>query len=178
MRSMFFNFKVITLRGTRRGACGDMHLGAQALEANQHTLFRHFINEFFSRNLGQIMPKMHIFLEKRLKNCRSARELRTRTPLAPRGWGLCSQTFASYSYLLKYICRSTFQAWTYFITLKNSTKVKNSKCYAFASPALLCLFFTLNFKNGDKYLALPEIFFVPPGYVGLATALNVIPEQW
>jgi len=30
-----------------------MRLRAQALETHQHTLFRHFKNEFFSRNLGQ-----------------------------------------------------------------------------------------------------------------------------
>jgi len=30
-----------------------MRPGEQALEAHQHTLFRHLKNEFFSRNLGQ-----------------------------------------------------------------------------------------------------------------------------
>jgi len=34
-----------------------MRVGAKALEAHQHTLFRHFKNEFFSRNLGQNIPK-------------------------------------------------------------------------------------------------------------------------
>jgi len=45
--------------------------------------------------------------------------------------------------------------------LKNSTEVANSKCYAYASSTLLCLFFTLNFKN-DKYLVLLDIFCPPP----------------
>jgi len=35
-------FQVITLRGTRRGASGGMRLGAKALEAHQHTLFKTF----------------------------------------------------------------------------------------------------------------------------------------
>jgi len=48
------------------------------------------------------------------------------------------------------------------ITLKNNLEVAKSKCYAFASSTLLHLFFTSNFKNDDKYLALPEIFFAPP----------------
>jgi len=39
-----------------------MRLEAKALEAHQHTLFRRYKNEFFSKNLGL---KMHI-LEKRL----------------------------------------------------------------------------------------------------------------
>jgi len=34
------------------------------LEAHQHTLFRHLKNEFFSRNLGQNMPRTAYFLEK------------------------------------------------------------------------------------------------------------------
>jgi len=42
----------------------------------------------------------------------------------------------------------------------------------FNSSALLRIFLTSNFKKDDKYLAPPEIFFVPsPGCVGLATAL-------
>jgi len=57
---------VITLKVTRRGASGGMRLEAKALEAHHHTLFRRFKNEFFSRNLGQNMPKTAYFLEKRL----------------------------------------------------------------------------------------------------------------
>jgi len=47
------------------------------------------------------------------------------------------------------------------ITLKNNTKETNSKCYAFASSALLCLFFTSNLKKDYKYLVPPEIFWPP-----------------
>jgi len=43
--------------------------------------------------------------------------------------------------------------------LKNNTEVTNSKCYVFASSALLRLLFTSNFKTDDKYLAPPKIFF-------------------
>jgi len=56
-------------------------------------------------------------------------------------------------------------------TLKNNTEETNSKWYA-SFRALLRLFLTSNFKNDDKYFAPPEIFFVPPGCVGLATALR------
>jgi len=42
--------------------------------------------------------------------------------------------------------------------LKNNTEVTNSKCYAFASSALLRLFFTSNFKINDIYLAPPKLF--------------------
>jgi len=45
------------------------------------------------------------------------------------------------------------------ITLKNNTEVANGRYYAFASSTLLHLFSTSNFKNDDKYLAPPEIFF-------------------
>jgi len=50
----------------RSKASGGMLPGVQALEAHQHILFRHLKNEFFSRNLGQNMPKNAYFLEKRL----------------------------------------------------------------------------------------------------------------
>jgi len=43
-----------------------MYSRVQALEAYQHTLFRHLKNDFFSKNLGQNMPKNAYFLEKRL----------------------------------------------------------------------------------------------------------------
>jgi len=50
--------------------------GAQALEAHQHTLFRHLKNEFFSKNLGQNMPKnAHFFRKKKAANRRSDRGL-------------------------------------------------------------------------------------------------------
>jgi len=49
-----------------QGESGGMRPGAQALEAQQYTLFRHLKNELFSRNLGQNMPKNAYFLEKRL----------------------------------------------------------------------------------------------------------------
>jgi len=52
---------VFTISGAARGASGGMRPGAKALEAHQHTLFRRLINEFFSRNLGQNIPKMRIF---------------------------------------------------------------------------------------------------------------------
>jgi len=58
-----------------------------------------------------------------------------------------------------------------FYYFEKYTHITNSKCYAFASSALLRLFFTSNFKNDDKDLAPPENFFAPPGCVGLATAL-------
>jgi len=45
----------------RGGGSGGMQPEVQALEAHQHTLFRHLKYEFFSRNLGQNMPKMRIF---------------------------------------------------------------------------------------------------------------------
>jgi len=61
--------------------------------------------------------------------------------------------------------------------LKNNTKVTNIKYYAFGSSTLLLLFFTSNFKKDDRYLAPLEIFFVPPGCVGLATALLIQLQQ-
>jgi len=57
---------VITLRGTVMGASRGMHVGTRALETHQYTLFRHLNNEFFTKNLGQNMPKNAYFLEKRL----------------------------------------------------------------------------------------------------------------
>jgi len=54
---------VFTLSGAESGR---MHPGAQALEAHQRILLKHLKNEFFSRNLGQNMPKIPYFLEKRL----------------------------------------------------------------------------------------------------------------
>jgi len=63
---MFYNFKAITLSGAARveqvGACAP----GVGLKAHQHTLFKHLKNEFFSRNLVQNLPKMRIFLDKRL----------------------------------------------------------------------------------------------------------------
>jgi len=47
-------------------ASEGMRPGVQASEAHQHTLFRHLKNEFFSRYLGQNIPKNAYFLEKRL----------------------------------------------------------------------------------------------------------------
>jgi len=38
-----------------------MRSGAQALEAYQHTLFRHLKNKIFNSNLGQNMPKNTYF---------------------------------------------------------------------------------------------------------------------
>jgi len=48
------------------GGSGSMRPEVQALESHQHTLFRHLKNEYFSRNLGQNMPKNAYFLEKKL----------------------------------------------------------------------------------------------------------------
>jgi len=42
-------------------ASGGIRPGVQTLEAHQHTLFIHLKNVFFSRNLGQNMPKNRIF---------------------------------------------------------------------------------------------------------------------
>jgi len=66
---VFYNFKVISDHAqwrSRAGVSGGMRPGVQALEAPQHTLFRHLKNEIFSRNLGQNMSKNAYFLEKRL----------------------------------------------------------------------------------------------------------------
>jgi len=48
LSSMFKNFKVITLSGTGRRTSGGMHLGARALKAYQHTLFRHLKSSFLA----------------------------------------------------------------------------------------------------------------------------------
>jgi len=66
----------------------------QALEAHQHTLFRHLKNEFFSENLGQNMPKNAYFLEKNCKIAAAPGGEAPKPPLASGGWGLC------YSHLL------------------------------------------------------------------------------
>jgi len=59
---------VITLSGAAEGrASGGMRPGVQALEAPQHTLFRHLKNKFFSRNLSQNMSKNTYFLKKDCK---------------------------------------------------------------------------------------------------------------
>jgi len=55
---------VITLSGASKGG---MRHGVQALEAHQHTLFKHLKNEFFNRNADQNMPKNAYFLEKGCK---------------------------------------------------------------------------------------------------------------
>jgi len=59
---------VTTLGGTARGLRKSEGLrpGVQALEAHQHTLFRHLKNEIFSKNLSQNMPKNAYFSVKRL----------------------------------------------------------------------------------------------------------------
>jgi len=56
---VFYNFKVITLRGAAR----EGHAARSAdLEGASNTLFRHLKkNEFFSRNLGENMPKNAYF---------------------------------------------------------------------------------------------------------------------
>jgi len=67
---------------------GEGHV-TQALEAHQHTLIRHLINEFFSRNLGQNnMLKNAYFLEKSYEIGAAPRGLSPRTPLASGGWGI------------------------------------------------------------------------------------------
>jgi len=58
--------------------------GAQALKAHQHTVFRHLKNEFFSKNLGQNMPKIAYFWK---QGCKIS-------PLASGNWGLRPQTSA------------------------------------------------------------------------------------
>jgi len=69
-----------------------MHLGAQALEAHQHTLLRHLKNEFFSRNLVQNMPKNAYFLEKVCKIAATPGGSAPEPPLAGGGWRLRPQT--------------------------------------------------------------------------------------
>jgi len=64
-----------------------MRAETQALEVHQHTLFRHLKYAFFSRNLGQNMPKNAYFLEKRLKNHRSAQGRCPRTSVSLRQLG-------------------------------------------------------------------------------------------
>jgi len=51
---------VITLSSVA-GASGGTRPGEQALEAHQHTLFRHLKNAFFSQNLDQNMLKKEYF---------------------------------------------------------------------------------------------------------------------
>jgi len=47
---------------------GGIRPGAQVLEAHQHDLFRHLKKKFFSRNLGQNIPKnAHFFRKKVVK---------------------------------------------------------------------------------------------------------------
>jgi len=102
-----------------------MRFGAQALEAHQHTLFRHLKNEFFSRYLVQNMPKnAYLFLEKRLYNYHSA-------------WGSAPEPPLTDIDLSKYVSSVNL---FYYGSLNNNTKVTNSKCYAFASSALLAYF--------------------------------------
>jgi len=79
---------------------------AKALEAHQHTLFRHFENEFFSRNLGQNMSKNAHFLESNF--CRSARGSAPEPPLASGSWGLRLQAPTSYSHYTVFIRTSKF----------------------------------------------------------------------
>jgi len=107
---MFYNFKVIMLRGTRRGASGGMRLEAKALKANQHTLFRHFKNEFFSRTLGQNMPKNAYFLEKSCKIAAVSGGSAPEPPMASGSWGLRPQNPAFLLPLTDIDCRSTFLA--------------------------------------------------------------------
>jgi len=69
-----------------------MHLKARALEAYQHALLRHLKNVFFSRNLGQNMPKNAYFLEKGCKIAAATGDSAPEPPLASGGWGLRPQT--------------------------------------------------------------------------------------
>jgi len=94
---MFKNFKVITLKGTRRGVSGDMRHRTQALETNQHTLFRLLKITFFSKS--QNMPNKAYFLEKRLLKLPQRPEA-DESPLDPSGWGLRLQgPLSFYSHL-------------------------------------------------------------------------------
>jgi len=62
------------------GASGGMRSEVQALEAHQHTLFRHLKNEFFSRNLGQNMPENAYFFRKKVVKSPQCRGLHLQTP--------------------------------------------------------------------------------------------------
>jgi len=114
------------------------------LEAHQHTLFRHLNIEFFSRNLAKtVMSKNAYFLEKKavkLPQCPGAPPPNPRWP--PAAGHSAPRSPRCYSTYWYRFVESTFLAWTYFITSKNNTEVTNSKCYAFASSALLRLFFS------------------------------------
>jgi len=65
-----------------------MYIGERALEARQHTLFRHLKYEFFNRNLGQNMPKNAYFLEKSCKITAAPGGSALEPQLASGGWGL------------------------------------------------------------------------------------------
>jgi len=93
-----------------------MRPGAQALKAHQLTLFKHLKHEFFSRNLGQNMPKNAYFLKKKSvklpqrpgappPNPRWSPALKI-SPPDPR--------VVTPMHLLIYICRNAFLALTTF----------------------------------------------------------------
>jgi len=72
------------------GACDPGRM--QALLTHQNTLVRHLKNEFFSRNLGQNMPKIGYFFGKKALNRRSAEGSAPEPPLASGSWGLYPQS--------------------------------------------------------------------------------------
>jgi len=80
---------VTALSGASRG---DLRPGLQALEAHQHTLFKHLKNEFFSRNSGQNLPKHAYFLVKGCKIAAAPGGSASEPPLASGSWGLRPQT--------------------------------------------------------------------------------------
>jgi len=67
---------------TLSSVAGGKRPGKQALEAHQHTLFRHLKNALFSRNLGKNMLKNAYFF---LKSCKITAALRDLPPKIPAG---------------------------------------------------------------------------------------------
>jgi len=77
---------------TLSSVAGGKRPGEKALEAHQHTLFRHLKTRFSTEIWAKIFLKMCIFLKKAVKSPQRQGIRPQKSPLASSGWGIRPQT--------------------------------------------------------------------------------------
>jgi len=124
------------------GASGSTRPGAQALGTQQHT-FAVILNVFLSRNLDQSMLKNASFWEKNCKSRLRVEGSAPEPPFASGGWEPRPQTSAL---LLPHTITTLLSLFLMLNAFYSAEKETSNyyKCSAFASSALLHLFFNSN----------------------------------
>jgi len=124
-------FKVIMLGDIAGGeTCCGTRLGAQALDAHQHTLFRQIKSTIFSRNLSQKMPKNGCFK----KSCKIATASGAQPPNSrwlPAAGNSALRPYSITPLIDMYLSRSAFLKLNLFYYFEKWTKVTNSKWFSF-----------------------------------------------